>query len=209
VLGGTQSLHTDAYDEALALPTERAARLALRTQQVIAHETGAANVADPLGGSHFVESLTDEMERRVEEILAHLDGLGDHSMLEGVLVATESGWIQGRIADAAYEFERGLNSGDRVLVGVNAFTDGDDVRPELLAVAVDVEERQLARLAAVKAGRDDDRVRAALAAVVTAARGDANTMPAILDAVRVYATVGEIVDALRTVFGVWDEQPAA
>ena len=126
VLGGTQSLHTNSMDEALALPTEKAARLALRTQQVIAHETGVANVADPLGGSWFVEELTDELERQAEEIFAHLDELGGGSILEGVHAALDDGWFQGEIADAAYELERKVNDGRRIVVGVNRFTEGNE-----------------------------------------------------------------------------------
>src|SRR5829696_5497174 len=126
VLGGTQSLHTDSFDEALALPTEKAARIALRTQQVIAHETGVAHVADPLGGSWFLEELTDEVERQAEEVFAHLDELGHGSMLEGCIQGIEDNWFQGRIADSAYELERAFNEGRRTIVGVSAFTDGND-----------------------------------------------------------------------------------
>ena len=132
VLGGTQSLHTDAYDEALALPTERAARIALRTQQVIAHETGVANVADPLGGSWFVEEITDELERQAEEVFTHLDRLGSGSILDGVCEAIETGWFQGEIADAAYRFEKKVASGRRVVVGVNRFTDSDESATPIL-----------------------------------------------------------------------------
>ena len=126
VLGGTQSLHTNSMDEAMALPTEQAARIALRTQQVIAYETNVAHVADPLGGSYFVEALTDEMERQAEEIFAHLDELGDGSMLEGVIQGIEENWFQGQIADSAYELERKFNAGRRIVVGVNRFTEGND-----------------------------------------------------------------------------------
>ena len=139
VLGGTQSLHTNSMDETLALPTERAARIALRTQQVIAHETRVANVADPLGGSWYVEALTDDM-RRAEEVFAHLDELGDGSMLEGCLRAVEDGWFQGEIADSAYELERKLNRGDHIVVGVNAFLDGNDESPAHLRIGAEVEK---------------------------------------------------------------------
>ena len=162
VLGGTQSLHTDSYDEALALPTEKAARIALRTQQVIAHETGAPNVADPLGGSHYVEWMTDEMERQAEEVFAHLDELGNGSILEGVYAGIENGYFVGEIADAAYRFEREVNSGRRLVVGVNAFTEGDDGEGNLLNIGAEVEEYQLKRLADVKARRDDAAVEACL-----------------------------------------------
>src|SRR5438874_7567277 len=208
VLGGTQSLHTNSMDEVLALPTERAARIALRTQQVIAHETGVPLVADPLGGSWFVEELTDEMERRAEEVFAHLDELGQGSILEGVYEGIENGYFQGEIAEAAYQFEQKVNAGRRVVVGVNRFTEADEEPLETLHIGPDVEERQLKRLAHVKADRDDDAVRAGLDAVAgVAARTDANLMPAILDAVRAYATLGEIIDTLATVFGRWQEQP--
>ena len=147
VLGGTQSLHTNSMDEVLALPTERAARIALRTQQVIAHETGVPLVADPLGGAWFVEDLTDEMERRAEEVFAHLDMLGQGSILEGVYEGIENGYFQGEIAEAAYQLERKINSGRRVVVGVNRFTETDDAPLDILHIA-----------GADRAGRDlDDR----------------------------------------------------
>ncbi|MBV8559797.1 MAG: methylmalonyl-CoA mutase [Acidimicrobiia bacterium] len=208
VLGGTQSLHTNSMDEVLALPTERAARIALRTQQVIAHETGVPLVADPLGGSWFVESLTDEMERRAEEVFAHLDELGGGSILEGVYEGIENGYFVGEIAEAAYRFEHRVDAGRRVVVGVNRFTEGDDAPLDILHIGPEVEERQLKRLAHVKAERNDDVVRASLHAVGrAAAEPDSNLMPPILEAVRAYATVGEIVDALAAVFGRWTEDP--
>ncbi|HEX9969452.1 MAG TPA: methylmalonyl-CoA mutase family protein [Acidimicrobiales bacterium] len=207
VLGGTQSLHTDSYDEALALPTEKAAKIALRTQQIVAYETGAVHVADPLGGSWFVEELTDEVERRAEEIFAYLDELGGGSILEGVYAGIESGWFQGEIAEAAYDFERKVHAGRRVTVGVNRFTDWDEPMPEILSIGEDVEERQRKRLDAVKHDRDQSRVDAALARVTAeAAEPDTNLMPAILDAVTAYATVGEIMQALGSVFGTYTEQ---
>jgi methylmalonyl-CoA mutase N-terminal domain/subunit len=202
VLGGTQSLHTDAYDEALALPTEKAARLALRTQQVVAHETGVAAVADPLGGSWFVESLTDELERRAEEVFARLDEQGRGSILEG-------GWFVGEIADAAYAFERKVSTGRRVTVGVSAFRTGadeDDEVPPLLSIGQEVEESQRKRLEQVRHDRDAGAVAAALDALRTAAADpEHNVMPELLDAVRAYASVGEVIDALADVFGRWSE----
>jgi methylmalonyl-CoA mutase, N-terminal domain len=208
VLGGTQSLHTNSMDEVLALPTERAARIALRTQQVIAHETGVPLVADPLGGSWFVESLTDEMERRAEEVFAHLDELGEGSILEGVYEGIENGYFQGEIADAAYQLEHKVNAGRRVVVGVNRFTETDDGPLDTLHIGSEVEERQLKRLAHVKAERDDGAVRSALEKVTSdSARPDVNLMPAILDAVRAHATVGEIIEALAATFGRWTEDP--
>jgi methylmalonyl-CoA mutase N-terminal domain/subunit len=209
VLGGTQSLHTDAFDEALALPTEKAARLALRTQQVIAHETGVPLVADPLGGSHYVEWMTDEMERQAEAIFAHLDELGEGSILEGVYRGIDNGYFQREIAEAAYQLERKVNDGRHIIVGVNAFTEGnEDERIPILSIGADVEERQLKRLDKVKHSRNQSALDAALAEVTTTARqADANLMPAILGAVREYATVGEIVGALGEVFGRWVEDP--
>ncbi len=208
VLGGTQSLHTDSFDEALALPTEKAARLALRTQQVIAHETGAALVADPLGGSHYVEWMTDEMERQAEAVFAHLDQLGNGSILEGVYAGIESGWFQGEIADAAYAFEKKVVAGDRIVVGVNAYVDGDEDRPPILSIGPESEQRQLQRLAKVRASRDLAAVDAALARVAAdAAQSDVNLMPAFIDAARAYATEGEIIDTLVGPFGRWTEDP--
>jgi methylmalonyl-CoA mutase N-terminal domain/subunit len=209
VLGGTQSLHTNSMDEALALPTEKAARIALRTQQVIAHETGVANVADPLGGSWFVESLTDEMERRANELFDHIDELGDGSMLEGVYRGIDEGWFQGEIADAAYEFEKKVVSDRRSIVGVNAFTDGnEDDSLEILRITAEHEQAQIGRLEAVRAGRDDAAVTRSLDELrVHAADPERNVMPALLDAVRAYATEGEIMDAFATVFGRYVETP--
>jgi methylmalonyl-CoA mutase N-terminal domain/subunit len=203
VLGGTQSLHTNSMDETLALPTEKAARIALRTQQVIANETRVVNVADPLGGSWYVEALTDDIEARAEAVFAHLDALGEGSMLEGCLRAVEDGWFQGEIADSAYELERKLNRGDHVVVGVTAFLEGnDEPPPPTLRIGPEVEDQQLKRLAAVKADRDDAAVAAALERVRTdAAEPTTNLMPALLVAADAYATVGEICDTLARVFG--------
>ena len=207
-LGGTQSLHTDSYDEALALPTEKAARIALRTQQIVAYETGATNVADPLGGSWFVEELTDEMERQAEAVFAHLDELGNGSILEGVYAGIDNGYFQGEIAEAAYQFEKKVTTGQRVVVGVNRFTEGGDNLTPILYIGPEVEERQLKRLEQIKHDRDDEALRTSLEAVTAAAREpDANLMPVILGAVESYATVGEVIGALETVFGRWTEDP--
>ncbi len=207
VMGGTQSLHTDSYDEALALPTEDAARIALRTQQIIAHETGVPHVADPLGGSPYVEWMTDELERQAEEIFSHVDELGEGSMLEGVYRGIEAGWFQSEIADSAYRFEREVNAGRRIVVGVNAFTEGDTGEPNILRIDDSVEEMQLKRLAEVKQSRDDRAAQAALDALVEAARRpEVNTMPATIDAVKAMATEGEIVAALESVFGTYVER---
>jgi methylmalonyl-CoA mutase, N-terminal domain len=209
VLGGTQSLHTNSMDEAMALPTEKAARIALRTQQVLAYETNVAHVADPLGGSWFVESLTDEVERQAEELFAHLDDLGDGSMLEGVIRGIEENWFQGRIADSAYELERTLNAGRRIVVGVNRFTEGNqDDQIELLQITNEDEARQLKRLDQVRHDRDHAAVDAALARLaVDAADPERNLMPTLIDTVETYATLGEIMHTLGTVFGQHTETP--
>ena len=208
VLGGTQSLHTNSMDEVLALPSDKAARIALRTQQVIASETGVASVADPLGGSWFVESLTDEMEARAEEVFAHLDDLGGGSMLDGVVAAIEAGWFQGEIADAAYRYQRQVSTDRTVIVGVNGFTGGNE-EPEMptLLIGPEVEEAQRKRLAEVRLHRSAPAVEAALAGLAAdAAVGERNLMPAIFEAVRAYATVGEMMDTLAGVFGRWEER---
>ena len=206
VLGGTQSLHTDSYDEALALPTEEAARIALRTQQIMAHETGAANVADPLGGSAYVEWMTDEMERRATEVFEHLDKLGEGSILEGVYEGIANGYFVGEIADSAYRFEREVNAGRRIIVGVNAFTEGDSGDTPILRIDDDVESQQLQHLAEVKQRRDAAAVVSALERLTAdAADPTLNLMDAILDCVRVEATEGEIVAALEGVFGTYTE----
>jgi methylmalonyl-CoA mutase N-terminal domain/subunit len=209
VLGGTQSLHTNSMDEALALPSDKAARIALRTQQVIAHETGAANVADPLGGSWFVEALTDDIEARANEIFDHLLELGSGSILEGVYAGIDEGWFQGAIADAAYEFEKKVVANRRLVVGVNAFTEGNDEDEiDILRITAEQEQAQIKRVQAVRADRDDEKVHAALHAVERdAADPERNLMPTLIDAVKVYATEGEIMDALANVFGRYVEAP--
>jgi len=207
VLGGTQSLHTDSFDEALALPTDKAARIALRTQQMIAYETGVAVVADPLGGSYFVEELTDRLEAQAEGIFAHLDEWGDGSILEGVVRAIEEGWFQGEIAQASADFERKLNDGRRVLVGVNRFQEPEEPEADILYIGPEAEALQRRRLADVKQRRDEGAVHRALARVrQDATVPDVNVMPGLIDAVRSYATVGEIVSALGQVFGTWTER---
>ena len=207
-LGGTQSLHTDSFDEALALPTEKAARIALRTQQVVAHETGVTNVADPLGGAPYVEWMTDEMERQAETVFAHLGELGNGSILEGVYAGIDNGYFVGEIADAAYRFEREINNDQRIIVGVNEFTDGnEDDETNLLRIDHSVEELQRKRLEAVKQERDSAAVEASLAAIRTAAADPTvNLMPPIIDAVKTYATEEEISNAMRDVFGTYVEQ---
>ncbi|MCY3607910.1 MAG: methylmalonyl-CoA mutase family protein [Acidimicrobiaceae bacterium] len=208
VLGGTQSLHTNSMDEALALPTDKAARIALRTQQIIAHETGAANVIDPLGGSWFIEELTDKLEAEAEEMFAHIDAAGDGSMLEGAFRLIDEGWYQSGIADAAYEFEKKVNAGRRVVVGASAFTEGsEDDEIDLLKITNDDEQRQIKRLAQVRADRSQAAVDEALMSLRRAAETDANLMPHLIDTVRTRATVGEVTNALADVFGRYTERP--
>ena len=209
VLGGTQSLHTNSMDEAMALPTEKAARIALRTQQIIAHETNVAHVADPLGGSWFVEELTDEMERRAEELFAHLDDIGSGSMLEGCIRGIEDNWFQRCIADSAYELERAFNEGRRTIVGVSGFREGNDEdQIDLLQITNEDEQRQLKRLAQVRHDRDDAAVAIALDTLkADAVDPEVNLMPVLIDAVDDYATLGEIMTSLADVFGKHVEVP--
>jgi len=209
VLGGTQSLHTNSMDEAMALPTEKSARIALRTQQVIAFETNVAHVADPLGGSYFVEALTDEMERQAEELFAHLEKLGDGSLLEGCIKGIEENWFQGRIADSAFDLERKINRGDRIVVGVNRFTEGNDDRAmDLLEITNEDEARQLKRLDAVRHDRNQAAVSEVLARLAAeAADPEINLMPTLIEAAGAYATLGEIMATMGTVFGRYVEVP--
>jgi methylmalonyl-CoA mutase N-terminal domain/subunit len=210
VLGGTQSLHTDSYDEALALPTEKAVRIALRTQQVIAEETGVAHVADPLGGSYLLEELTDELERRAEATFEQLESFGHGSMLDGVIAGIEDGWFQSEIADSAFEFQRKLNDARWRLVGVNAFAEGDEGAPPTLYIDPIVEHRQLERLARVRSERSDSAVVASLERLrLDAIDSSCNLMPALIDAVKAHVTIGEITVALESVFGTWVERAAA
>jgi len=197
VLGGTQSLHTNARDEALALPTDESALLALRTQQIIAYETGVADTVDPLAGSYFVESLTAEVERRAE---AYLERIREHG---GMLAAIEAGYVQREIGEAAYRDQQEVEAGRRVIVGVNRFQTADDHPPALLRVDPAVVDRQYAGLRRVRAERDGARVTAALDALGRAAEGRDSLLPLILDAVRAYATIGEICDTLRRTFGAY------
>ncbi len=210
VLGGTQSLHTNSMDEAIALPTARAARIALRTQQVLAYETNVAHVADPLGGSWFVEELTSEVERQAEEILAEILDKGRGSMLEGCIAGIEENWFQGRIADSAYALEKTFNAGRRIVVGVNAFTEGNEEEDlAILRITNADEKKQVERLAAVRQARHAARVEAALATLKRqAADPTINLMPALIDAAKAEATVGEMMGAMVTVFGRHVEVPS-
>ena len=199
VLGGTQSLHTNSLDEALSLPTEEAVTLALRTQQIIAEESGVANTVDPLAGSYFVEALTDEMEKGVREYFRRIDELG------GVIPAIEKGFFQREIADAAYEYQQRVESKEQIIVGVNEYVMEEEQPVPILKIGPEIQAKQLERLARVKRERDGARVQAALEEVRRVAATDENLLPPILEAVKAYATLGEIVDVLRSVFGDYEE----
>jgi methylmalonyl-CoA mutase N-terminal domain/subunit len=201
VLGGTQSLHTNSFDEALALPTEHAVRLALRTQQVIAHETGVVNTADPLGGSYYLEHLTSELERQASDYFERIDALG------GVVAAIEQNFQQREIAEASFRYQAEVERGERVIVGVNRYELDDEQPIEILRVDPALERKQVERVQATRARRDAGTVEAALKRLEDDARGDTNLMPAILDASRAYVTMGEMCDTLRRVWGTWRETP--
>jgi methylmalonyl-CoA mutase N-terminal domain/subunit len=209
VLGGTQSLHTNSMDEAMALPTERAARIALRTQQVIANETNVTAVADPLGGSWYVEELTNEMERRAEEIFADIEAFGNGSMLDGCINGIEENWFQSRIADSAYDLERKFNSGERIIVGVSHFLEGNDEDEiDLLRITNEDEQKQRRRLEAVRSSRNSAAVAESLAVLETeAADPEINLMPALINASNAQASVGEMMKSMGTVFGRHIEVP--
>ena len=203
VLGATQSLHTNSFDEALALPTEEAVRVALRTQQIIAEETGVASTIDPLGGSYFVEALTDRMEEKAYRYFAKIDELG------GMVEAIKMGYPQREIADAAFVYQQELETGVRKLVGVNAYTEGDDHQTPILRIDPRLEADQVQRVRAVRQRRDGEWVTQVLDRLVEAARNPGvNLMPHLLEATRAEATEGEIVQALQTVFGTYTESPA-
>ena len=195
VLGGAQSLHTNSRDEALALPTEDSARLALRTQQIIAHESGVADTIDPLAGSYFTESLTDQIELRVQDYLARIDGMG------GAVNAIQQQFYQKEIAQSAYDYQTAIESKDKIIVGVNEFKSEDQRQPEIVRIDEKVRQHQVSRLNATKRNRDQSKVRDALQQLERAARGKENLIPAILKAVEEYSSVGEISDILRKVWG--------
>jgi methylmalonyl-CoA mutase, N-terminal domain len=208
VLGGTQSLHTNALDEVLALPTEKAAQIALRTQQVIAHETGVANVVDPLGGSYFVEALTDRIEAGAEETFSRIDEMGRGSMLEGVLAGIERGYFQSEIADAAYREQTRYEKGRLIKVGVNEFVDPNEGPIDVLMIGPETERTQIEAVERLRTERDDDTARKALARLRSGAEDESeNLMPLLVDCARAYCTEGEIVGALRQVFGEYIETP--
>ncbi len=199
VMGGTQSLHTNSMDEALALPSEKAATIALRTQQVIAHETGVTNTVDPLGGSFFVEAMTDRIEKQAYDYFHQIESFG------GVIKAIEAGFFQREIAEAAYRYQREIDAKRRIMVGVNDYVAHEPITIPILQMDPDGERRQIARLQELRRTRDHEQVTCTLAALRDAAQGTANLMPFILDAVRAYATLGEITDVFREVFGVYQE----
>jgi methylmalonyl-CoA mutase N-terminal domain/subunit len=201
VLGGTQSLHTNSMDETLALPSEKAVTIALRTQQIIAHETGVINTADPLGGSYFVEALTERIEREAEAYFERIDALG------GVIPAIEQGFFQREIADAAYRYQRALDTGEKVIVGVNRFVAADEERTiPILEISPEVERRQRRRLAELRESRNQAEVSRTLAELERASRDGNNLMPPLLESARAYATLGEMCGTLAKVFGVYEEQ---
>ena len=201
VLGGTQSLHTNSLDEALALPTAEAATLALRTQQIIAHESGVTNLVDPLGGSYFLEKLTRDMEREANRYFDVIDRMG------GMVEAIEQGYPQKEIAEASYRFQQSVEKREKVIVGVNDYVQEDEGRIPILYIDETTAARQIERLGDLRRTRDNDKVRRALDALRDTARGRGNTMYPLLDAVRAYATVGEMCDALRDVWGEYEEVP--
>jgi methylmalonyl-CoA mutase N-terminal domain/subunit len=204
VLGGTQSLHTNAMDEALALPTEEAATIALRTQQIIAHESGVTNTVDPVAGSYYVETLTNQMEEGVWEYFRRIEDLG------GMIRAIEKGFPQREIADAAYAYQQAIERGEKVIVGVNRFTEDEEVPIPILTIDREAEARQIERVQALRRARDKDAVMRSLETLRQAAAGNDSwgkdlLMPRILDAVRAYATLGEIMDVFRDAWGEYKE----
>jgi methylmalonyl-CoA mutase N-terminal domain/subunit len=203
VCGGAQSLHTNGYDEALALPTERSAQIALRTQQILQNEVGTTDTADPLGGSYFIESLTQELEERARELIGRVDDLG------GAVAAVEQGFVQAEVEEAAFRYAREVEAGDRLVVGVNRFqVDGEEAEVELHSLDPEAERRQVERTQRLRADRDGPAAEAALRQVQETARGDANLLPPMRAALAAQCTVGEICDALREVFGTYDAHAA-
>jgi methylmalonyl-CoA mutase N-terminal domain/subunit len=199
VLGGTQSLHTNSKDEALALPTENSVRTALRTQQIVAYESGVTNTIDPLAGSYYIEAMTDRIENEAEDYINRIDAMG------GMIRAIEDGFVQMEIQKASYEFEKQLESGKRTVVGVNKFQVEEDEEPELLKIDMEVQEDQIEFLNKVRKQRDNGKMEESLKKLKKAAEGDSNLIPFIIEAVKTYASVGEICNTLRSVFGEYRE----
>jgi len=205
VLGGTQSLHTNSYDEALALPTEEAVKIALRTQQIIAHESGVTDTVDPLGGSYFVEKMTNDVEAQTMAYIEQIDKMGEGSILTGVLNGIDEGFFQRELAKSAYEYQRQVEKHEQIIVGVNKHTEDDGQRIPTLKIHPDVEARQVERLSTVRASRDEAVVEQTLAAIKTATKKGENTMPYMVEAVKAYVSVGEIMDIFRKVHGEYRE----
>jgi methylmalonyl-CoA mutase N-terminal domain/subunit len=200
VLGGTQSLHTNSRDEAYALPTEDSVRIALRTQQLIAYESGVADMVDPLAGSYAVETLTNEIEKKAMEYIERIDAMG------GAIKAIESGFIQGEIGESAYQYQKEIETQKRIIVGLNQFQIEEEPLRDILRIRPEVERYQKEKLSSIKKERDNGRVKEALAVLKKAAKGTDNVVPPVLGAVKAYATLGEISDTLREVFGEYKEQ---
>jgi methylmalonyl-CoA mutase, N-terminal domain len=208
VLGGTQSLHTNSLDEVMALPTDEAVEIALKTQQIIAYETGVTNVIDPLGGSWFIESLTDKLEEEAEAYFAKVEEMGDGSMLDGMLIGIEQGYFQKEIADAAFKYQQLLEKGKKVIVGVNRFTRTVQDMPDVLVIAPEIEERQKKAVAEVRASRDARVTEDAIQSLRNMARDESqNSMPVLIDAAKAYVTLGEMVETLKQEWGVYTEPP--
>ena len=199
VLGGTQSLHTNSKDEALALPTENSVMTALRTQQIVAYESGAANTIDPLAGSYFLEAMTDKIEKEAADYINKIDSLG------GMITAIENGYVQKEIQEAAYKYEKEIESGERIIVGVNKFQVKEDQKPDLLKIDLKIQDEQIKSLKKIKSKRNNEHVNKAIKELQDAAREEKNLIPPIIEAVKVYTSVGEICNALRTVFGEYKE----
>jgi methylmalonyl-CoA mutase N-terminal domain/subunit len=206
VLGGTQSLHTNSYDEALALPSEDAVRVALRTQQILAEESGVADIVDPLGGSYAIETLTDELEAEIMDYIEEIRELGEGSVRDGVLAGIEQGYFHREIQEASYEYQKRVDAGEEVVVGVNEYEIDEETDPDILTVDPETRDRQLTRLEAVKDERDDDAVAEALAAIGDAIEHDDNVMPPIIAAVKAYATMGEIMEVFEDHHGAYQEK---
>jgi len=195
VLGGTQSLHTNGYDEALSLPTEEAARIALRTQQIVAYESGVADTVDPLAGSYFIESLTNEMEQKAWELIQKIDTIG------GSVTAIEQDFVQNEIARSAYEYQKQIENNEKIIVGVNRFTINEENKIHLLKIDDAIREMQSKRLQALRAKRNNEQVQNSLSKIELAAKEGTNLMPVVIEAVENFCTLGEIADTLRIVFG--------
>ncbi|MGB9553350.1 MAG: methylmalonyl-CoA mutase family protein, partial [bacterium] len=200
VLGGTQSLHTNSLDEALGLPTEKSVQIALRTQQIIAYESGVTNTVDPLGGSYYLEYLTDQIEKRVQDYLERIKKMG--SMVEAI----EQGYVQREIQASAYKYQKSVESGERIIVGLNKFRTEEELPHEILQVDPQLRERQIQRLQEIKERRDNQRVSSLLKKIEEVASTSENLMPYFIEAVKAYATLGEITGALRRVFGEYQQQ---